>query len=82
MSIEPVIVHRFRVVNSEDDPQLHIADPLYDWEHSEEGRWVMTNAIETPSWHTAIDNNSYCYECIVTAKFTPEKYTFWKLKYG
>ena len=76
-----VIVHQFRIADS-DDPELYAAEPLIQWEKSEQGQWIMKNAMETPTWITVLDPNMHCYQCIIKAKFTPEMYTFWKLKYG
>jgi len=75
-----VVVHSFKMGDVE-DPDLYASEPLYKWEHSEAGKWVMENAIETPVWQRGADNYSYGYDYKVIAKFTPEQYTYYKLKY-
>lgn len=74
-----VVVHKFRMGDVE-DPELYAAEPLYKWEKSEVGQWVMKNSIEQPRWNLVTNPNTYGYEVIISATFKPEDYTFWKLK--
>jgi phage-related tail fiber protein len=64
-----------------EDPELYAAEPLWKWQQSEEGQWVMANAIETPNWHLAPDYNSYGHKVYVTADLREEDATFFKLKW-
>lgn len=64
-----------------EDPDLYAAEPLYKWENSEKGQWVLNNAVEMPIWRRLAGTVSYGYEYQIIAKFTPEKYTFYTLKY-
>lgn len=77
-----VIVHKFKM-GDVDDPDLYAAQPLHDWEQSEVGQWVMNNAIETPMWKRLAggEYRSHGYEYQIVAKFTPENYTYYSLKY-
>ena len=65
-----------------DDPQIGAASFLYEWEHSEAGKYVMENSIEIPYWISDLSPSSMVYEVKIMAKFTPEKYTYYKLKYA
>lgn len=76
-----VIVHSIRMSDVE-DPDLYVAQPIYEWQQSEEGKWVMENSAPTPSWHREIDHNSMGYRYTIRAYLSPKNYTFWKLKYG
>lgn len=76
-----VVVHRFSMGDVE-DPDLYAAQPLYEWEKSEIGQWVMTHAAETPSWHRAPDSYNYGYAFQIRAKFTGARLTEWLLKVG
>lgn len=78
--MKQVIVHKFRMGDCE-DPQLYAAEPLYNWEHSEAGQWIMKNADEPPTWNLIPNVDFYGHECIIRAKLSPENYTYWKLKY-
>jgi len=75
-----VVVHRFLLSDSE-DPDLIAAEPLINWEKSEKGQWVMNNSIEKPTWFRLPAVDIYGFEYIIQATFTPEQYTYWKLKY-
>lgn len=79
--IHRVTVHRFTVGDSE-DPELYAAEPLLQWQHSEQGQWVMDHAIETPMWHRHVDYHSYGHTFIITAKLKDRDYTFWTLKWN
>ena len=63
-----LVVHTFRM-GDVDDPDLYAAQPLYEWQKSEFGQWVMKNAADTPTWHRMADPTSYGYQYKITAKF-------------
>jgi hypothetical protein len=44
------------------------------------GKFVMTHAVEVPSWHRSPDMH-YGYHYSIRAKLTEVDYTYWKLKY-
>lgn len=61
-------VHSFTMGDVE-DPDLYAAQPLYEWQESEFGQWVMKNAADTPTWHRQADPISYGYKYVIRAKF-------------
>lgn len=79
--IHKVVVHRFRVGDSE-DPEIYAAQPLIEWERSEEGQWIMNHAIEPPMWHRHLDYNTYGHQFAITAKLIDRDFTFWTLKWN
>jgi len=79
--IHKVIVHQFRIGDVE-DPDLYAAQPLWEWQESEMGAWVMERAVEVPEWHRNINYIGYHFEYIVVAKLKDIDYTFWTLKWG
>lgn len=76
-----VIVHTIRMSDVE-DPDLFVAQPIYEWQQSEEGKWIMENSAPTPSWHRELDHNIMGYRYTIRAYLSPKNYTYWKLKYG
>jgi hypothetical protein len=76
-----VVVHNFRMGDVE-DPDLYAAEPLYQWQKSEMGEWVMENAVQTPSWHRSADPYNYGYAYSIRAELSPKNYTYWWLKWG
>ena len=79
--IHKVIVHRFQMGDVE-DPDLYAAEPLYQWQSSEMGKWVMARSVETPMWHRQTNPNQYHTEYAVQAWLKGADYSFWVLKWG
>lgn len=79
--IHTVVVHRFRMGDVE-DPDLYAAQPLWEWQASEMGKWVMERAVDTPEWHRQMDAMQYHMQYAVVAKLKDVDYTFWTLKWG
>ena len=75
-----VIVHSF-LTGDVEDPDLYAAQPLWEWENSEMGQWVMENAIETPMWNRIVDYNTYGTRYTITAKLKDADHTYFLLKY-
>ena len=76
-----IVVHQFSM-GDVDDPDLYAAQPLYEWEHSEAGQWVMKNAADTPTWYRMADPMSYGYQYQIRAKLMGPALTEWLLRYG
>jgi len=76
-----VVVHKFTMGDVE-DPDLYAAQPLSEWEHSEQGQWVMKNACDTPTWYREADTVSFGYKYVIRAKFMGPALTEWLLKHG
>ena len=79
--IRTVVVHSFSMGDVE-DPDLYAAQPLIEWEKSEQGQWVMANATETPSWHRIPDPFHMGYRYQIRAKLQGASLTFFLLKWG
>lgn len=79
--VKTVQVFEFTIVDT-DDPDIYAADPLMNWERSAAGQWVMSNALEVPTWHPIQEPMTYGYRYIITAKLTGPKLTEWLLRYG
>jgi hypothetical protein len=65
-----------------EDPDLYAGEPLWQWQTSEMGAWVMANAVQTPSWHRYIDHTTYGYQYAIRAELSPKNYTYWWFKWG
>lgn len=79
--IHKVVVHRFRM-SDVDDPDLYAAEPMYQWEKSDAGQFIMENAEETPSWHRHIDHTSFGYEYVIVAELEKKKLSEFYLRWG
>lgn len=78
--MKTIVAHRFTVGDVE-DPDIYAAQPLWEWQNSEAGKWAMENCSETPSWHRHIDAAHYGYSYQVRITLTPKQLVYWKLKY-
>jgi hypothetical protein len=78
--IHKTVVHSF-VLGDVDDPDLYASQPLWDWEQSEVGQWVMEHAIEAPMWHRHHDHTVYGTRYAITAKLKEVDLTVFLLKY-
>ena len=76
-----IVVHTFTMGDVE-DPDLYAAQPLWEWQQSEQGKWIMDNAVETPVWHRTADPISYGYKYAITAKLQGARLTEWLLRHG
>lgn len=73
-------VHTIRMGDVE-DPDLMVAQPIWEWQQTDAGKWIMKNSAPTPSWHRHVNTLTYGYEYIIVAYLTPKQLTYWKLKF-
>ena len=74
------VVHTIKLGDVE-DPDLHIAAPIWDWQQSEAGKYVMQHSAPKAKWCRMFDPMTYGYQYQIVAYFTPKKLTYWKLKF-
>jgi hypothetical protein len=79
--VREVVVHSFTMGDVE-DPDLYAAEPLWNWQQSEEGKWVMSHSVETPSWHRIPDQLQYGYRFEIRAKLSGARLTEYLLRHG
>jgi hypothetical protein len=75
-----VVVHTF-TMGDVDDPDLYAAQPLWEWQESELGKWVMNNATEPLCWYRSVDLTSFGHRYFITAIFRGPRLTEWLLKH-
>lgn len=75
-------VHQFRMSDVE-DPEIYAAQPLYEWQKTEHGRWVMEHAVEPPTYLISPDSRGYMgYLITIDARFQEEDAFIFKLEWG
>ena len=79
--IHKVVVHRFQLGDVE-DPDLYAAEPLYQWEKSEPGQFVMKHAIGQPEWHRQLNHMMYGYQYTIVAELEMKKLSEFYLRWG
>jgi hypothetical protein len=75
-----IVVHKF-VMGDVEDPDLYAAQPLWEWQQTEAGQWVMEHAVETPFWHRQSDPGHYGLTYCVVARLSESDQTYWALKW-
>jgi hypothetical protein len=75
-----VCVHEIRMGDCE-DPDLFVADPIWKWQQTEAGKFVMEHAVDPPYWTHSTDYNSYGHLYRIMARLSEQNETFWRLKY-
>ena len=76
-----VCVYEFSL-SDVDDPDLYSAEPLWHWQESDAGKWIMEHAAEKPYWVRHISHNTMGYQYRVMARLSEQNETFWRLKWG
>ena len=80
VKIADVKVHEFNMGDVE-DPDLYAAEPLYQWQQTEAGQWVMEHSVDTPFWHRMVNPYTYGYTYYIIARFKEQDHTYWALKW-
>jgi hypothetical protein len=78
--VKEIVVHEF-TMGDVDDPDLYAGQPLWEWQQSEIGKWVMEHAVETPSWHRIPDIMQYGYKYQIRAKLAGARLTEYILRH-
>ena len=80
VTFSDMVVHRFRIGDVE-DPVLYAAQPIWDWQQTEAGKFVMEHAVGKPYWIQHRDHSSYHLLYRIMARLSEQNETFWRLKY-
>ena len=81
VAFRDVIVHTIRM-GDVDDPDLYVAQPIYEWQESDSGKFIMEHAVEKPYWHRTTDYASYGHRYDIVARLSEQNECFWRLKWG
>lgn len=79
--IHRVVVHRFSVSDT-DDPEIYAAQPIWEWENSDAGKFVMTNSLTVPVFHKSFDYMTLGCRFAITAELDKKKYSEFLLRFG
>jgi hypothetical protein len=74
-----MIFHEFNIGDVE-DPEIYAGHPLWEWQQTEAGKWVMQHC-SNPTYKTMIDQNTYGYKVIIYGDLSAEDATYFTLKY-
>lgn len=78
--IHKVVVHRFRVGDVE-DPDIYAAEPIWKWQQTDAGKFIMEHAVDTPSYHQQMDFQNYGYQFVIIAELEKKKLSEFYLRF-
>jgi hypothetical protein len=68
-------------ISDVEDPDIVVAQPMWEWQQTEQGKYVMENSCPKPMWTHSFDHSWYGNRYTIHAFFTPKQLTYYKLKY-
>ncbi len=74
----------FRKFNLGDveDPEIYAAQPIWEWEQSEHGKWCKEHSTVPVAYRIVNDFNTYGYRVDIYGDLDEHNQTFYKLKWG
>jgi hypothetical protein len=79
--IHEVVVHKI-TLGDVDDPDLMVADPIYQWQQTDAGKFVMENAVITPKWERYQNPMNWGHTYVIIAELEAKKLTEFYLRWG
>lgn len=75
-----IVFHRF-TMGDVDDVDIYVAQPIYEWQQTDKGRWIMSNATDL-SYHTFPDAETFGYQVVIKGILEDKKATEYYLKWA
>lgn len=73
-----ITLHEFTMMDCE-DPEVYLAEPVYEWQQTEIGKWCMQNATDLQHLHR-MDHMTMGYHVAITGTLTDKQITYFLLK--
>lgn len=75
-----VTFHSF-IMGDVDDVDIYVAQPIYEWQQTEQGQWVMTHCKD-PLYTINPDGQSWGHRVILYGELEDRDATYFKLRWG
>ena len=75
------VLYSFRL-GDVDDPEIYAAQPIYEWQQTDAGKFVMEHSVDQPVYHQHIDHMNYGYQYAITAELEKKKLAEFYLRWG
>lgn len=75
-----VCVYEFFMADH-DDPWLYAAQPIWNWQQTELGQWIMSNSHD-PRYQIDVDTHRMGYRVRIMADLTDNELLYYKLKWS
>jgi hypothetical protein len=79
--IHKVVVHRFRL-SDVDDPDIYAAQPIWEWQQTDAGKFIIENSVTEPAYHQYTDATHMGYSYAITAELEKKKLAEFYLRWG
>lgn len=64
-----------------DDVDIYVAGPIYEWQQTDQGQWVMGNAYDL-TYHTSADPATFGHRVVIRGEIKdPKKITEYFLRW-
>jgi hypothetical protein len=74
------IFYKFTLSDVE-DPDIYAAGPIFEWQQTEKGKWVMENCPD-PSYKIITNVTTFGYQVIIYGDLSEKDQTYFTLKYA
>ena len=65
-----------------EDPEIYAAEPIWQWQQTDAGQWVMQHSQPEPHWLVGFSHLNYGYKVQIVANLSDQDVTFFQLKYA
>lgn len=76
-----MIVFNELLMGDVEDPELYAAQPIWEWQQTEKGKWVMEHALEQPYFRIQPSVETYGYRIQIYGKLSEQDEIIYRLKY-
>jgi hypothetical protein len=76
-----VLVHSFNL-GDVDDPHVYAAEPIWKWQQTDAGKWVIKHSNPAPDWTVGFTYQTYGYKVNIIANLEDRDVTYFNLKWG
>ena len=75
-----ITFHTFTMADV-DDVDIFVAEPIYNWQQTEQGKWVVENA-QNLKYYTSADPNTFGYRVTIRGELSDIKATEYFLRWN
>lgn len=76
-----VRVHEFTMAYNE-DPEIYVAEPIFLWQQTEKGRWVMENSRDKPVYNISPASRGHVgYRVTIDSDLAEDMATYFYLRW-
>jgi hypothetical protein len=75
-----LVVHKF-TISDVDDIEIYAAEPIWNWQQTEQGQWVMSHCLGEPVFHTNMHSDWLGYEVRIIADLSEQDLTYFNLRW-